>query len=496
MNISIFTLACLLSINVSICFAMPFDDSYWGPFNPSSSSSSSTTHALSNSDAHALSLFPRIIQDWCVGKSNNYHAQRLVELGHDIQKGKRCNPWQATHNAKEICDDLNLSPHTFFTVVSTCTAIAKRQPFDHSALAITYDPVTESNHKLALIQQMPKIVADICSKNPDEHYKKMLLACFYSNNPKIVTMIIEHLFYGKTPQKRFTRTINYTIAKILYEEHNNDNYISPHTAVRMAQELRNWVFEKKPVSSDPYNKALEIELCESICKRFPAELKKSYAMHEYHTKKLVGYAFLLENPAEKNVIEYFIEHSGLMSHTNIKYYGDIQYHIKELIKNKTAAYELTDQFIDIFKPASIPLPLPTSTASSHQPSTLVVSAHPAVNVIQTCYNTILKTCCIPDENNRNIILTELVACHTQLLATAESGNLEHQNKLCDERYVKQQLEEAIPTCPICFDRFSDQFNTECNGAKHALTPCSHVVCTECFKNLNSTCPLCRAPIEG
>jgi len=324
----------------------------------------------------------------------------------------------------------------------------------------------------ALIGRLPTILADICRQNPSGADEKELISMLStgSNNSYIM----------REP-----------VAIILRKFDSQGNYIFPKTVLRVAQEYLD-VYQGKYVLYQRYDKKTEIKYGIAFMNRFPSELKAVCNIEKHITKKLVICAYILENKfdirkdePEAYLIEQFGHFSpGSTTHDCIEHYIYCKFQ-----NNNPLVKRLTQEFIKIFSNPAIPHQ--TSSPPSAMPSN---STTIPVTIINQCRENILKNCCIEDTYQRSLALASFEACYTELITKATSENMEQQQKLCDPQFVQKQLQESLPTCPICFELFSDQFTNDSNGAAYT-TPCKHIICTACLPKCNSTCPLCRQKLS-
>ncbi len=419
----------------------------------------------------ALELFPRIIQDWCFENPKEYHASKFIEFAYKHYKKEPVNSWDCIYNSKQLCEAHNLSPETFFIVTSTCKAIAEGLPFDQSTLYITYDPEVELANKHALIQKMPKIVADLCAQNPDGYYAQKL------------TSVLHPSAFRKTIQK-ITYNINYNVVRLFSDSH--VTCISPQTVARMAQEFKELVFDKKAPSTNPYDEKTERLNLLSIVNRFPAALATQCKQNprEYYAGKLIFLAYMIENPNHTDVLTDYLQTLSYKSNAANRYYPDVIYNIKHL-SHWLDESTLADQFITIFSTPNIPklLTVPESTPNKAEMTAL----------INKCYANLLDNCCIKDIEYRKTLWLELADARKALITMLDSDNPEQLKKLDNVDFINGHFQEIILTCPCCFEPFSNHFSDSIGGIEVKL-PCKHSFCSNCLGTWQTTCPMCRANI--
>lgn len=486
---------------------------------------------FSYKDMGALKRFPRIIYDRCVEKKNNFTAA-FVSVARKLDEGIDVGGYEVAHYARNICNDLRLSPQTAFTVISTCKAIAEKQPVDPAALAIIHDPVKELESTRLLIRKMPRILSDICNEDPYGRHAQKLTRLIFSIDPNVLYMIdgviggivqLESSLFGNPKedfQEEVIREIDFHVYGLLKDFSGPFNllslmYVSPQTVAQMAQEFCGYVFQKERVSCRSYDRILECSKGFTILKRFPSELM--YYIERYHSeptvelelthpsvKRLIAAAYFLEqrSQAVKYLVYNAMETPG-KEMNELPLNQEIKQLIESVIRSRDEikVCALTNRFIAAFTPAEVPQLMSSQSAIIKSDPALMFQAR---TVVTDCYDTILKNCLIKNLVLRTMLMPSFEKLYMKLATVALYGDTHEVDKLCDTQYVIKQLEETLPTCFVCLKFFSDQFAQGANGKKHVLKPCYHVLCKVCLQSIKttcyvqqrqSTCPLCRKEIN-
>lgn len=127
-------------------------------------------------------------------------------------------------------------------------------------------------------------------------------------------------------------------------------------------------------------------------------------------------------------------------------------------------------------------------------TTAILLAQGAINAKYTALLNSLVPKEFPEQKALYItLIAQLDSCRDSMLTLVASKNILEVQKLNSHEHVLRMFQEALPTCPICFDLFSDHFGTSSAGAEYKLG-CGHSFCTQCLGKWQTTCPTCRAKI--
>jgi hypothetical protein len=460
-----------------------------------------TAAPLSPADRDALTVFPRIIQDWCTENPYNTNTLKLKNVGHAIQNGEPVALLDIESYSRKICAKMRLSHQTTYAIMKACRAIATKQPFETLLLTKEYNRTEEKENQEAFMHQMPAILKKICLQYPDDfHVQKLTLYLFSTQKEVIALLDPKSELLTINDQNTHNTLMDWHIAHIVSRFYRYI-YISPQTVAETAREYREQLFEQKPVSTVPYDCKKEMRNGRSILNRAPVYIwAHSDGLKNKAIQNLVAYAYLLEHPLEAPLMEYFLDYHYDMrlpkclpgsNQMNSIYAHAIKQEIKKVLTDdRICPIRATCEFIDCFKS-----PEASRIKAPFLPLCLPVACqkiNPAIAIIEGCYHTILSLC-IETKDARTVVLAPLKECRMAMLTAAKAQPLLHWNT----KTVIEKMKEALPSCPICLGFYEDQFKKEIGdrgGAPYQL-PCSHTLCTQCLGRWQSTCPFCRKSIE-
>lgn len=422
-----------------------------------------------------LKILPPLLEHYCPEKPDDYHTKHIryydaliagidpdpsvnswmkETFSYVIEK-PRC--WDLIYHVKEILTYSNLSPQSAYALKQTCLQIAHGKYVDRTDERLCYNPKREKINQNILIAELPDILQKVLKDCSEYTVHKFIKPLFHNNHLK------------NTHQKY---DLSSDIRSVV---NNSDSFVlSPQSSVRIAQEYHALVNDGIQPPHHPFSHDEELSNMMLIGNLFPQKLNAgSHNLLSYHYKKLAFIAYALQNPEQKTVLIDYLHHDlewHLGYHITYILSGDVY-----KIDVKTAYKKTMDEFIAIFSApekatASVPCTAPTS-------------------LLDTYYEQLKKRMCATDTATKNKLLQTLQNTYTELTNKSSFASM-----TLDA--INNHFQEKLPSCPICFELFSDQFTPDAEstvGHLHILKKCKHSLCFTCFKELRTqSCPLCRA----
>jgi hypothetical protein len=421
-----------------------------------------------------LSVAPSILQDLCMARLDQSDIYNVFEPNQFIRALYRMSQkvpliftedcsYSVVFHAKELCNEVQMSPQTEALVIDACRQLAKGNVL--SDVPLVYNEQFEKENNIKLIERMPTIIRDICLKNPERY------ECY---------RLIKKVFAGAKCIDSVGQSYRNFLTELLRHES-----LSPQTIARLFHEFKD-VLKGEIAPFHPRDETEEARNKQVFIAQFSPELRALYMQSPKKPvhDRLLYQAYVLSHPKDMPLfMKGFLAFISVVPSVWEKNY---EHYIEGILKEICGFYT--------YDPASIKQHVQTfitTFGNEHIKST--VAGLIAKRFMHHC-----GRICAPYAAAREQIQKQLESNRVILDMLLIEPNVDQLTPLKNAAYIDERLCNGLePACSVCFETFADYMTpikSSIVGTKYQLL-CNHPLCSTCYKHLESKlCPICRRSI--